>query len=389
MVSQLVQQVNVNRIYLFPPEEQGADSYYFILIIEDAAKRFKSRIKAVLARLRETYPHCSISFYSLHTLQQLTKEGNPFFLNYCRKENLVYYHHRYEEGWLFKPLDLSQFMAKARENFDIQYSRITAFRQGAAFYLEHENYAQAAFMLHQTLEQCFLAAEYFLVGDTFSGHLISDHQSYLGKLYSAFKHFFPREHKEDTHLMNTLNKAYIHSRYSLHYHIKKTQVLTLIKKADELMALVAAAVETELLKCEKLLGGDFSSVPTAPKGLDTAVAAEEPVANVANETLQAAVRLLRPRVRHEYPGDSPIHLQEVTFEVANHGELRYLISCLLRVCMLALENTQGFGSPRLSHCSDRLTIATVLELADSLQPDQQLDSYDALESLLLGREATK
>lgn len=67
-------------------------------------------------------------------------------------------------------------------------------------------------------------------------------------------------------------------------------------------------------------------------------------------------------------------MQEVTFEVTSNGELRYVISYLLRLCILALENEEGFCSPRLSNCSEDLTIATILDLADSLMPDAQLDS---------------
>jgi hypothetical protein len=101
------------------------------------------------------------------------------------------------------------------------------------------------------------------------------------------------------------------------------------------------------------------------------------------EKLQHAIRLLRPRKRRKYNRDSPVTLQEVTFEVTSNGELRYIISCLLRICILALENEEGFCSPRLSSCSEDLTIATILDLADTLMPDSQLDSYDSLEELLL------
>ncbi|WP_209657224.1 hypothetical protein [Mariniflexile gromovii] len=78
-------------------------------------------------------------------------------------------------------------------------------------------------------------------------------------------------------------------------------------------------------------------------------------------------------------------MQEVTFEVTDNGELRYIISSLLRVCILALDCENDFASPRLNHCSKELTIATVLELVDSILPDAQLASYDAIEKLLLSK----
>lgn len=101
------------------------------------------------------------------------------------------------------------------------------------------------------------------------------------------------------------------------------------------------------------------------------------------EKIERAIQLLRPRKRRKYNRKNNGTMQEVTFEVKNNDELRYIISCLLRVCMLALENEEGFCSPRLSNCSEDMTIATVLDLADSLQPDLQLESYDELEKFLL------
>lgn len=101
------------------------------------------------------------------------------------------------------------------------------------------------------------------------------------------------------------------------------------------------------------------------------------------EKLEEAIKLLNPRTRKHYKRKDNATMQEVTFEVEDNGELRYIISCLLRTCILALDSENDFASPRLINCSKELTIATVLDLVDSLLPDAQLASYDAIEKLLL------
>lgn len=108
--------------------------------------------------------------------------------------------------------------------------------------------------------------------------------------------------------------------------------------------------------------------------------------NMTNkEKLETVFRLLNPRERKLYKRkDNPV-MQEVSFEVTDNGELRYIISCLLRTCILALDSENDFASPRLSNCSKEMTIATVLDLADSILPDAQLASYDAIEKLLLSK----
>ncbi|MCK0137297.1 hypothetical protein [Arenibacter sp. S6351L] len=105
--------------------------------------------------------------------------------------------------------------------------------------------------------------------------------------------------------------------------------------------------------------------------------------NRYKEVLEAVKGILRPRNGESDKMRRGIHFKEVSLEVSDNDHLRYIISCLLKVCILALENENGFSSPRYSHCSKKLSVATVLELVDSLLPEEQLASYDAIEKLVV------
>jgi len=101
------------------------------------------------------------------------------------------------------------------------------------------------------------------------------------------------------------------------------------------------------------------------------------------EILDEVIKLLNPRKRRASGSGNSENIQEVKFEVSNNGELRYIISCLLRVCIISLESDNEFISHRLANSSKQDIIATILDLADSLLPDAQLESYDAIEKLVL------
>jgi hypothetical protein len=105
------------------------------------------------------------------------------------------------------------------------------------------------------------------------------------------------------------------------------------------------------------------------------------------EKITAVKQLLNPRKRRHYKSSDKQTLQEVTFMVTDNGELRYIISCLLRVCILALDGEGELSSPRLPNCSKELTVTTLLELIDSILPDEQLESYDKIEQLILGEQS--
>ncbi len=105
------------------------------------------------------------------------------------------------------------------------------------------------------------------------------------------------------------------------------------------------------------------------------------------DKLEAITKLLSPRRRKYYKvDDEELSSQEVSFMVENNSELRYIISCLLRVSILALEGDGVLCPPRLPFCSNESAVITILELIDNILPDDQLSSYDDIEKLLLSKE---
>ena len=100
------------------------------------------------------------------------------------------------------------------------------------------------------------------------------------------------------------------------------------------------------------------------------------------ELLDKVIGLLNPRKRRYHGKDEP-QVQEVVFKVENNSELRYVISCLLRLCMSTIDNENELDSPRLPFLSKDDAVITILELVIDILPDDQLDSYDRIEKLLL------
>jgi len=108
--------------------------------------------------------------------------------------------------------------------------------------------------------------------------------------------------------------------------------------------------------------------------------------NPDKEKLEAIIKLLSPRKRKYYKIDEEeLSSQEVTFMVENNDELRYIISCLLRVSILALESDGNLCPPRLPFCSNESAVITILELIDNILPADQLSSYDEIEKLVISK----
>ncbi|MDY7396334.1 hypothetical protein UMM65_13870 [Aureibaculum sp. 2210JD6-5] len=104
------------------------------------------------------------------------------------------------------------------------------------------------------------------------------------------------------------------------------------------------------------------------------------------EKLEAIKGLLNPRKRKTYYKNNRKPSQEVTFMVNNNSELRFVISCLLRASIAALETEGTSNSPRLPYYTNEMAVVTLLELIDNILPDDQLEAYDSIEKLLLSEE---
>jgi hypothetical protein len=104
------------------------------------------------------------------------------------------------------------------------------------------------------------------------------------------------------------------------------------------------------------------------------------------EKLAAVIKLLSPRKRKRYKNNVKESSQEVIFMVEDNSELRYIISCLLRVSIFSLESEGTLSSPRMSYFTNELAVVTILELIDNILPGDQLESYDKIEELLLSEK---
>lgn len=392
LVLKFTKQININHIYLIATAEDSKCHYRFIIIIEDMAKRFKQRVKEILAELLETSPNCTAHFFTLHDIHKSTSEGNTFFINHCTRDTLFYYHSHYNENWLFHNVELTEIIQKAKENFLKQEEKIQGFKDGAELFLKKKNYGQAAFMLHQTIEHGFLAAEYFLMGKTFTGHLISDHQLFLGNVMKEFGKIFPRETEADTNLLNKLNRSYCDSRYTLNYHIKKKQVLEIKRKAENLIEIVKKYVEAEFCKCESLL-----KVKSQSRPLENANTHSGQKINLHNgqkinynemEGEPELICQMRELAEKNFLTMAPIKGGRSGYylkyaRIYDYFDLICLLQSTINVCILALEDTQDCTLDIKNKESD---VKAVLNFAKNLIPLEEANFLDKMRELLLNNE---
>lgn len=258
IVLRVIEQENVNQIYVQEGEKDQGFTYRFIIILENMAKRFKDRLKAFQKELIESYPKMHIQFKTLHNIITETSVGNTFYLNTCTNENLAYSYNDTDTTWLFKNVNLSAVITNAKNNFKVEKETVLSFKTGAEIFIKQENYKRATFMLHQVIELSFVAIEKIMIGFNYRGHLISDHQAFMGNIQKELGLLFPRNTKDDILLLSKLNTAYEKSRYTQNYKIEKEHVLQIEKKADYLIKKLDYYFNRELEQCKVVIAKCYS-----------------------------------------------------------------------------------------------------------------------------------
>tara|TARA_R110002124_G_scaffold5301_1_gene33062 strand:+ start:69295 stop:70500 length:1206 start_codon:yes stop_codon:yes gene_type:complete len=374
----IIRSVNVNHIYLLNRTYESTLKYRFVIIVEEMAKRFKERARATIEDFFSGHSEYDFYLFTLHMISNETNNGTTFFLNNCIEDNLVYYNNIYNKQWLFKQVDLGSIVETSKQNFSFEKERIEAFKTGASFFLKDQNYGQAAFMLHQSIELAFMIAERYLMGFSFKSHLISDHQNFIGNVAPEFGSLFPRGSEEETALLNKLNNAYTKTRYALNFKISKEQVLSIEKKSEKLIDLLAITIETEITKCENALQSVYfsldnsSSIPTSQKPKSEPSKLED-IYRLSKENL----KLLTPigGIQEGY------YLNFV--QVYNYVQLFDTLKSMLNVCILGLDEQQDYTINILNKESD---VKKVLEFSKNLIPLEEGNYLDRMRELILSKE---
>lgn len=388
LVSELVKMVNVNQIYMSPGEKEHAFTYRFTIIVEDMAKRFKERVREILNDLFEKHPAFYVRFFTLHQVVHETTVGNTFFLNNCSEETLIYYHNKYDKAWLFQKVDLSAVIETANHNFLMEKQKITSFKMGATLFLEEKNYNLAAFMLHQTIELSFTTLERFLVGISFTEHLISDHQAYLGNIIKDLGKVFPKKNEKQIQLLNKLNTAYVKSRYALNYKIGNKQVHKINEKAEELICKLDFYFESEILKCETSLEKLYHNATKEDLPIIPINTEKEEKENDKNDTEQTTLEKIKELSKQNFKTLSPIGGNQEGYylnyaRVYDYMELFCTLKSTLNVCILAL-NEQLDCTLDITH--KEADVKNVLEFAKNLIPFEESNYLDKMRELILSTE---
>ncbi|KAB2736151.1 nucleotidyltransferase and HEPN domain-containing protein [Brucella anthropi] len=234
-----------------PHTGKGYRSDFDLLIIVNNRKLadfdFWRKTEDRLMRLRDVQTPVNFIVHSLREVNTRIKEGRYFFTD-IRKEGIVLYELDPEplaQPGILNPEDAYRI---AKEYFDDRLPHASKFAKGAAFYCLEGDFKEAAFLLHQAIEQAY--STFLLVTTNYSPS--SHNLKFLRRLSEGQRNelakAWPQDQQRYKAWFNIVNEAYVKARYSPHFDITEEALRWLLRQTNALIAEIEKICRVHLEK---------------------------------------------------------------------------------------------------------------------------------------------
>jgi predicted nucleotidyltransferase/HEPN domain-containing protein len=203
--------------------------------------------KAADRLIHDTSIETPVSFIVLSRREVNTylKEGQYFFSD-IRKEGIVLYELDDEPLPEPEPLSPEDRLRAAKEHFDHRFGAASKFHKGSMFYFGERDFNEAAFLMHQSIEQAYSCVLLTLTNYGPPSHNIKFLRSLAEEQDRRLIEAFPRDQHRERAWFNTLNEAYVKARYSKHFEITDEALNWLAEQTALLLELVKTVCSEHL-----------------------------------------------------------------------------------------------------------------------------------------------
>jgi len=251
LIKELVKHTPIERIYLYQQQKEHCMSNEMLILISNKFGQSLNELMPVVDVAFSQYKQINYRLFHVHQVKDAMKQGCLFFHMACTNQHQVYRGDDAIDELYPDQVTFEKILEKAKTSFTKEMAKINTFKEGAAFYLSKENYGQTAFMLHQVIELCYRAVEFFVMGNDKRTHSIKLHQKYLAYYVPLLASLFAEEGTENN-LLNILDEAYLAVRYKNDFEVSLEQVNVFFEKADQVQAMAEELYHIMLSNFEKL-----------------------------------------------------------------------------------------------------------------------------------------
>ncbi|WP_017959044.1 nucleotidyltransferase and HEPN domain-containing protein [Rhizobium leguminosarum] len=197
----------------------------------------------------------SFIVHSRREVNTYLKEGQYFFSD-IRKEGIVLYELDDEPLAEPEPLTLEDRSRLATDHFEHRYSSAQNLNALANSAKQSGMINEAAFLMHQSLEQAYSCVLLTLTNYGPPSHNIKFLRSLAEEQDRRLAEAFPRDQHKERAWFNMLNEAYVKARYSKHYEISEEALGWVHERTTVLLDLVKTICNGHLEILKGTAGSD-------------------------------------------------------------------------------------------------------------------------------------
>lgn len=245
-----------------PHTKKGYRSDYDILVVVNNSKltdfaRYWAKAQDRLLRLSGIETPTSLIVHSRREVNTALYDGRYFFIE-IRNDGIVLYELDDEPLAVPKPLSKVDALRIAAGYFEDRLPHARKFAKGGGFYVSEGDLKEAAFLLHQSIEQAYATLLLVLTNYSPASHNLNFLRGCAEEQHRELAEVWRADQQRFAAWFNIVNEAYVKARYSRHYEITEEALVWLLSRTETLIDLV----EKACLKHLETLRAEFESART-------------------------------------------------------------------------------------------------------------------------------
>lgn len=224
IIEAILRAIAVDEIYQWTYTNDGK-KYQILQInrLSNTAIRCIDPLSAI-NKIIKNHPDLYVKIHFTHEIQKKLDQGLGRTYLIYQSENRIYQNPAQEIPLVLPQYTPAEIIEKTRLYIDQEKSKIRSFIDGHFFYLDSNNHAHAAFMLHQAIELSLRTAEKLLLNDERKSHSLRGTIEHLKTFDSKLAKLIDSE--EEKKALEKIDDAYVGYRYNQDYTIDKSLLET-------------------------------------------------------------------------------------------------------------------------------------------------------------------
>lgn len=359
--------VNAAEVYYSTDEHNQQLTY----LVDTTYIRIDNDLYLPLNEFFKAYPTIMYRAFSCDYAADAIRKGNLYFLEHCLLGEKLF--SASDSQMSLDELNPTILLPRAKKLFKKVMSKIDGRYASFPKLLRNEKYLDAAYVLHQMLEQLYKAAELFLLGKQLFTKDIVEHQQSLISVAPALAKLFDVENNEQNALLHLINSVYIAYQRRDSLDISRQQVEQILYRTQQVRQDIEKLFKEKIAVCYNKANIE-PEIITRPSN--------EPNKELINDlkTLEYLKGFSKKHFKKLKPCQEAKGWYSVEVRVLSYFDAFAIAHNLIKICLMTLEN----DVPEISNAipNTRIDPRDLLEIALQLMPIDEIEMLDEIHKLV-------